>query len=75
MTVVISSLTAISGSQRLVCCMFIDVSEDTSKSKIKPAAGSDVTPLFRLILLRRREEKWVVVRDTTGGGNRIYHRF
>jgi hypothetical protein len=20
-------------------------------------------------------EKWVVVRDTTGGGNRIYHRF
>jgi hypothetical protein len=24
---------------------------------------------------REKREKWVVVRDTTGGGNRIYHRF
>jgi hypothetical protein len=23
----------------------------------------------------KKREKWVVVRDTTGGGNRIYHRF
>jgi hypothetical protein len=23
----------------------------------------------------REREKWVVVRDTTGGGNRIYNRF
>jgi hypothetical protein len=24
---------------------------------------------------REEEKKWVVVRDTTGRGNRIYHRF
>jgi hypothetical protein len=23
----------------------------------------------------KKREKWVVVRDTTAGGNRIYHRF
>jgi hypothetical protein len=23
----------------------------------------------------KKREKWVLVRDTTGGGNRIYHRF
>jgi hypothetical protein len=25
--------------------------------------------------MKKKREKWVVVRDTTGGGNRIYHRF
>jgi hypothetical protein len=24
---------------------------------------------------KKKREKWVVVRDTTGGGKRIYHRF
>jgi hypothetical protein len=24
---------------------------------------------------KKKREKWVVVRDSTGGGNRIYHRF
>jgi hypothetical protein len=27
------------------------------------------------VTMKKKREKWVVVRDTTGGGNRIYRRF
>jgi hypothetical protein len=41
----------------------------------KFSLGSLLQTHHRPFAMKKKREKWVVVRDTTGGGNGIYHRF
>jgi hypothetical protein len=49
--------------------------EEMTLPTILDCTGNVSTTTIYVNKKKKKKEKWVVVRDTTGGWNRIYHRF